>query len=152
MRAETVSRLQRSKASRFGRMRERRGSPLANSWRYPMKRQFRFRVSLVAVAILYALVSSLPAARGQETYTPTPENLKARAWFQDAKFGLFIHWGVYSVLGAGERVMQTRPVNRTDSAKLPNFCNTTKFHPATRAALPKAPGLESIPIRPKPHA
>ena len=23
-------------------------------------------------------------------------NLQARTWFQDAKFGIFIHWGVYS--------------------------------------------------------
>src|SRR5256884_4932844 len=37
--------------------------------------------------------------------------------FQDAKFGLFIHWGVYSVLGDGEWVMETRPINRTDYAK-----------------------------------
>src|SRR5213082_2128050 len=151
MRAETVSRLQRSKASRFGRMRERRGSPLANSWRYPMKRQFRFRVSLVAVAILYALVSSLPAARGQETYTPTPENLKARAWFQDAKFGLFIHWGVYSVLGDGEWIMETRPINRTDYARLPGFFNPTKFDPAAWVALAKAAGMKYITITSKHH-
>jgi alpha-L-fucosidase len=25
-----------------------------------------------------------------QTYTPTADNLKARDWFQDAKFGLFI--------------------------------------------------------------
>src|SRR5690606_38657221 len=24
------------------------------------------------------------------------------AWWRDAKFGLFVHWGVYSVLGEGE--------------------------------------------------
>ena len=35
-------------------------------------------------------------------YKPSKENLEARKWFQDAKFGLFIHWGVYSVLGDGE--------------------------------------------------
>ncbi|MBN2665542.1 MAG: alpha-L-fucosidase, partial [Bacteroidales bacterium] len=34
------------------------------------------------------------AAAGQNAYKPTPENLKAREWFQDAKFGMFIHWGV----------------------------------------------------------
>ena len=38
-------------------------------------------------------------------YKPSKENLEARKWFQDAKFGLFIHWGVYSVLGDGEWVM-----------------------------------------------
>ena len=37
-----------------------------------------------------------------QTYQPAASNLKARQWFQDSKFGLFIHWGVYSVLGDGE--------------------------------------------------
>ena len=35
-----------------------------------------------------------------QTYQPTWESLDKRptpAWFQDAKFGVFIHWGVYSV-------------------------------------------------------
>jgi len=40
-------------------------------------------------------------------YTPTPENLKTREWFEQARFGLFIHWGVYSQLGDGEWVMQS---------------------------------------------
>lgn len=35
-------------------------------------------------------------------YTPAPENLEAREWFQDAKFGVFLHWGLYSQL-AGSR-------------------------------------------------
>ncbi|MDP2933200.1 MAG: alpha-L-fucosidase, partial [bacterium] len=32
------------------------------------------------------------------------KNKKAKipAWFQQAKFGMFIHWGSYSVLGHGE--------------------------------------------------
>jgi len=34
----------------------------------------------------------------QTNYIPTKENLEARKWFQEARFGLFIHWGVYSVL------------------------------------------------------
>jgi alpha-L-fucosidase len=35
-----------------------------------------------------------------QTYQPTWESIDTRptpAWFQDAKFGIFIHWGVYSV-------------------------------------------------------
>jgi len=26
-------------------------------------------------------------------------------WFQEARFGLFVHWGMYSVLGRGEQIM-----------------------------------------------
>ena len=37
---------------------------------------------------------------GQKKYEPTWESIDSRPvpqWFQDAKFGVFIHWGVYSV-------------------------------------------------------
>jgi alpha-L-fucosidase len=37
---------------------------------------------------------------GQTMYKPTWESLDSRptpAWFEDAKFGIFIHWGLYSV-------------------------------------------------------
>ena len=47
----------------------------------------------------------------QNDYTPTKENLEAREWFEDAKFGLFIHWGVYSVLGDGEWVMNNQNIS-----------------------------------------
>lgn len=46
----------------------------------------------------------------QTDYVPSSENLETREWFQDAKFGLFIHWGVYSVLGNGEWVMQKQTI------------------------------------------
>jgi alpha-L-fucosidase len=37
--------------------------------------------------------------KGQEGYLPSIENLENREWFRDAHFGMFIHWGVSSVLG-----------------------------------------------------
>jgi len=39
--------------------------------------------------------------QAQEGYVPTEGNLEMRQWFQDAKYGLFVHWGVYSILGGG---------------------------------------------------
>ena len=43
--------------------------------------------------------ATLPA-RAQQKFQPTWESLKnykAPEWFRDAKFGIFIHWGVYAV-------------------------------------------------------
>lgn len=44
----------------------------------------------------------------QQGYQPSEENLKSRTEFQDEKFGMFIHWGLYSMLGDGEWVMNNR--------------------------------------------
>ena len=36
--------------------------------------------------------------KAQDAYVPSPENLEARKEFQDSKFGIFLHWGLYSML------------------------------------------------------
>jgi len=88
---------------------------------------------------------------GQGTYTPTPENLKAREWFQDAKFGMFIHWGVYSVLGDGEWVMNQQSIDKKSYEKLPDFFNPINYNPAEWVALVKAAGMKYITITSKHH-
>src|SRR5437899_3160262 len=106
----------------------------------------RLNLLALAVTILFSANAGAPAAHAQaaqENYTPSAENLKSRAWFQDAKFGMFIHWGVYSVLGDGEWIMETRPINRTEYAKVPSFFNPIKFDPAARVALAKAAGTNT---------
>ena len=58
------------------------------------------------------LFLNLYTALAQASYKPSEANLENRAWFQDAKFGLFIHWGVYSILGDGEWVMEQQNSKR----------------------------------------
>ena len=62
------------------------------------------QVSAFFTAIFF--MSSLMA----QTYTPTVENLKARQEFRDDKFGLFIHWGPFSIPGDGEWVMNNKNI------------------------------------------
>ncbi|MEO8853572.1 MAG: alpha-L-fucosidase, partial [Ginsengibacter sp.] len=63
-----------------------------------------------------------------QTYTPTVANLEARQQFQDAKFGLFIHWGVFSILGDAEWVMNNQNIKVKDYTRLMNFFNPTEFN------------------------
>jgi len=87
----------------------------------------------------------------QSGYKPAPANLAAREWFQDARFGLFVHWGVYSVLGDGEWVMNNRKIPATDYEKLPAQFNPIEFDPAEWVALAKAAGMKYITITSKHH-
>ena len=75
--------------------------------------------------ILISIVCNQPFCSGQ-SYIPSPENLKAREWFQDAKFGLFVHWGVYSLLADGEWVMNQKKIDKKTYEKLPTFFNPTE--------------------------
>lgn len=87
----------------------------------------------------------------QENYTPTKENLVARQWFQDARFGLFIHWGVYSILGDGEWVMNTQNISKKVYEKLPGMFNPTAFDAKEWVALAKKAGMKYITITSKHH-
>lgn len=56
--------------------------------------------SKITAAIL--ALSSFTGAYAQAAYTPTEENIKSREDFSDMRFGVFIHWGIYSMFGQGE--------------------------------------------------
>lgn len=101
--------------------------------------------------ILMALLLSALRAGAQPNYTPTPENLRSREWFQDARFGLFIHWGVYSVLGDGEWVMNNKGIDKQTYEKLPAFFNPVSYDPKEWVALAKAAGMKYITITSKHH-
>lgn len=51
------------------------------------------------------------------TYQPTEDNLKARATFSDHRFGIFLHWGIYSMFGQGEWYMNNAGIDRLEYAK-----------------------------------
>ncbi len=89
--------------------------------------------------------------QGQTAYQPAPENLANRKWFQDAKFGMFIHWGVYSILGDGEWVMNNQRIDKYSYQKLPAFFNPIDYNPAEWVALAKATGMKYIVITSKHH-
>ena len=107
-----------------------------------------FTKSLLALAAAAFLAAASPA---QDTYKPGPENLAARQQFQDDKFGLFIHWGVYSVLGDGEWVLHNRKLQLHDYERLPNFFDPEKFDAKAWVALAKAAGMKYITITSRHH-
>ncbi|AQG79877.1 alpha-L-fucosidase [Spirosoma montaniterrae] len=102
--------------------------------------------------LLATLLLSLSlTATAQTTYTPAPENLAARKAFQDDKFGLFIHWGVYSLLGDGEWVMNNRQIPVKDYEKLPAFFNPIDFNAKEWVSMAKNAGMKYITITSKHH-
>lgn len=100
-------------------------------------------------AIQLAAASSL-AMQGAP-YQPSASNLKARREFQDLRFGLFVHWGVYSVLGKGEWVMNNDKMPISEYQKLPARFNPVRFDAAEWVSMVKAAGQRYITITSKHH-
>ncbi len=86
-----------------------------------------------------------------QNYEPTKENLESRKWFKNAKFGLFIHWGVYSILGDGEWVMEQQKISIKDYEKLPTFFNPIDFNPKEWVQIAKDAGMKYITITSRHH-
>ena len=107
------------------------------------------RIKLLLLTIISLIFFQIGFA--QTDYVPSAGNLKNREWFHDAKFGLFIHWGVYSVLGSGEWVMQQKAISKEIYQELPEFFNPVDFNPKEWVAIAKAAGMKYITITTRHH-
>ncbi len=101
--------------------------------------------------IVMLFICGVMTTFAQQNYTPAPENVKAREWFQNARFGLFIHWGVYSQLGDGEWVMNNQQISVKNYEKIPAFFNPIGFDPKEWVAMAKAAGMKYVTITSKHH-
>ena len=100
--------------------------------------------------ILLLVVWSLSGI-AQKGYVPAPENLKARKEFQDNKFGIFLHWGLYSMLAQGEWVMTNQNLNHLEYRKLASGFYPSRFDAAEWVAAIKASGAKYICITTRHH-
>ncbi len=79
-----------------------------------------------------------------QPYIPSTQNLEAREWFRNAKFGLFIHWGPFSIPGDGEWVMNNRNITVKNYTRLMNFFNPIDFDAAQWVSMAKNAGMNYI--------
>lgn len=86
-----------------------------------------------------------------QTYVPSSANLEARKQFQDSKFGLFIHWGVFSVMGHAEWVMNNENIPVKDYTKLMHFFNPTQFDAHAWVSMAKNAGMKYITLITRHH-
>ena len=97
---------------------------------------------------------SFAAATPGRVVNPVPLNAPRAdraAWMDDAKFGLFIHWGLYSQMGQGEWVMYQKKIPLAEYAKLATTFNPVKFDADKWVQIAKNAGMKYITITSKHH-
>jgi alpha-L-fucosidase len=106
---------------------------------------------IAMTAILIRLAFPSTDAVGQTSDSIPASRLEARQWFHDARFGIFVHWGVYSQLGQGEWVMQNREIPVPTYEWLATAFNPVKFDARAWVSLAKDAGAKYITITSRHH-
>jgi len=117
-----------------------------------------FRMLKCFIALIVLPAATVQAEPDREwSYEPSPSNLEAREWFRDAKFGIFIHWGLYAELaGAGEMkveawVMQNKRIPIDKYERLADFFNPIAFDAEEWVLAFKSAGANYVTITSKHH-
>ncbi|HIJ70437.1 MAG TPA: alpha-L-fucosidase [Planctomycetes bacterium] len=86
---------------------------------------------------------------------------KRMAWWRDAKFGMFIHWGVYAVPAGrwkgreideiGEWIMANADISVEEYEKIPPFFNPVRYDPAEWVRIARDAGMRYMVITSKHH-
>ena len=97
----------------------------------------QFLSLLLAAGLAFPLVA-------QEGYRPSPQILEARKEFQDNKFGIFIHWGIYSMLADGEWVLNNKNINYEEYGKMAGGFYPASFDAREWVKAIKAAGAKYI--------
>ena len=116
------------------------------------------RHSLLALLVVTAIASR---AAAQQNVVADPAREARLAWFRDAKYGLFIHWGLYAipagqwkgrrVPGIGEWIMNRAKIPVAEYAQLAKQFNPVKFDANAWVKLAKDAGMKYIVITSKHH-
>jgi alpha-L-fucosidase len=115
---------------------------------------------------LASLLLSLTAAAGAAPpAAPAPDTAEAKKarldWFHEAKYGLFIHWGLYAIPagewkgrripGIGEWIMFRTPIPVAEYEQLAKQWNPVKFDAEAWVQLARDAGMKYIVITSKHH-
>ncbi|MDF7801297.1 alpha-L-fucosidase [Pontiellaceae bacterium B1224] len=105
-----------------------------------------------SVIIALSCFAGVAAARAQVVPVPTADKSTGRAaWMDEAKYGMFIHWGVYSALANGEWVMCRSKIPVAEYKEMASKFNPTQFDADQWVAVAKKAGMKYITITSKHH-
>ncbi|MBC7240637.1 MAG: alpha-L-fucosidase, partial [Chloroflexi bacterium] len=112
--------------------------------------------------LLLGIASTVRAESAPGIPPETPEQCDARMkWWREARFGMFIHWGLYAIPGgrwkgqpvggAGEWIMNTANIPVEEYEQLAKQFNPVKYDPAQWVKIAKDAGMRYIVITSKHH-
>lgn len=99
---------------------------------------------ILRATVLASSLLTATTATAQQGYTPTEENLRSRQEFADSKFGIFIHWGIYSMFAQGEWYLQNATIDKNEYAKAADAFYPHRFNAREWVSAIKDAGAKYI--------
>ena len=109
------------------------------------------------IVILMLILSIIPAVRAQKVLTRD----QRMRWWREARFGMFIHWGVYSlpagtwdgrqIGGIGEWIMNRAKIPVAEYQSMAKQFNPVNYDPDSWVRMAKEAGMKYIVITSKHH-
>ena len=96
---------------------------------------------------LLVLMSVMASAQ----YVPSVQNLAARRQFEGFRFGIFLHWGIYSEFAQGEWYLNTGNLNAGEYAKAASCFYPVRFDARQWVQAIKASGARYITFTSRHH-
>lgn len=103
------------------------------------------------LCITFGVLGIAEAQAQEEAYVPTPENLESRTEFNDMKFGIFLHWGIYSMFGQGEWYMHNANLDWKEYQKAASGFYPSLFDAKAWVEAIKASGARYITFTSRHH-
>jgi alpha-L-fucosidase len=108
--------------------------------------------SLAAASFaLAAPQAQAPGERDPAPVPPTPDQIRRMRWWHEAKFGMFIHFGLYSQHARHEWAMETEAIPIGGYTPLAHIFNPTPGFARGWAKLAKAAGMKYMVMTTKHH-
>ena len=109
----------------------------------------RTHFNLSLTTLLFLLVGAIPFLAAHPQSANTGAGLMD--WWRDARFGMFIHWGIYSVPADGEWYMNDAHVPVGEYEKYALKFDPTQFDADTWASIAHDAGMKYLVITSKHH-
>jgi len=108
--------------------------------------------SFLKGALLVAATLSLTLILVAPGHAETQEQRNERmAWWRDARFGMFIHWGVYALPARHEWVRNRERITNEDYQKYFEHFNPDLYNPRDWARMAKEAGMKYVVLTAKHH-
>ncbi len=124
-----------------------------------MKDHRWLRFASAAMLLAAAMQSGLAMAQAQVPAESAEQKEQRMQWWTDARFGMFIHWGLYAVPAGewkqgkdyGEWIMENAYIPRNEYEQFAKQFNPVRYDPDAWVRIAKDAGMKYIVITSKHH-